>query len=314
MDLNTSPRALALKAEYPELNHLGLAWISERLNLEAIFPEDTGWGSKKRNQNRVKYLLESRALLEAMLLGGEVIEFVGRGVYYSVGEYFFGGGVWSRYHNLTTILLTNYRLIFLNTDSKGKPNPRLYRQAHPGRLKKIKPGFFGSLQLKFDDGKSEMWNELTRKESKRLAERLQARSGQPPRPLFAEVPASPAGLENLCTTCLKPVPAKTWTCPHCQTTFRAARSAILRSLLLPGLGELYLKQVTLSVIKMIFTVLIYFALLINLASGQAKPEDLVGLVIVILLINGSSAIATYAISLKGLVPLKDGAITSGRQR
>src|SRR3972149_5118032 len=108
--------------EFPELRALEAAVGAGRLNLETIFQNRAGLGAKKLNQRRLKTLLAAAPLLTQLLWNGETVDFAARAVYSSILEN-LNGGIWVQFLNQTLVLLTNYRLIFINVETKNSPKP-----------------------------------------------------------------------------------------------------------------------------------------------------------------------------------------------
>ena len=303
MESESSTQATDLQLEYPEINDLINGYQPDRLNLEAIFADRKGMGIKRYNKKRIEYLQKAGPLLNKMLWEGEVIEDVARGVRVSTLEQFFAGGVWTRYINFTTMILTNFRLLLINTDSKGRPKDMLYHQIRFNAFKKISKGSFGFLKFKFADGKTMSFREVNGRDKKRLKERLEARIGEPTAaPVPGPIDQIP-GCDNLCTTCYQPVPQGVYTCENCGTEFRTPEQAALRSLILPGLGDLYLRHHTLAVFEILGSLAVYSFLIISTIM-EGNVAALIPVVIFIALINGLDAIVTYFIAKKGLIPLQ----------
>jgi hypothetical protein len=224
---------------------------------------------------------------------------------------FFGGGIWARYVNFTTIVLTNQRMIFLNTDTKGKPKDMLYYQIRFDVMRKIKAGIFGTFQIKMANKKSRMFREVNSRDRKNLKKRLEEKQGQTQTAQFAQPAASSGGPDNFCPVCLNLVPEKTFQCENCGTTFRTPKAAALRSLILPGWGDLYLKHRTIAVMEIIGALIFYLfmASLIFNALIAPDPEVMAAIpvfIILVILFNVLDSLATLSIGKKGLIPLKAG--------
>jgi hypothetical protein len=242
MNPNDTPATMDLKMEYPELTSLEGALGPGRLKLEAIFPDRAGWGVKKNNRRRLKYLGLAAPLLQRMLWNMETIEYASIGTYVSTAE-MFSGGVWAQFLNYNLILLTNYRLIFINTDTKGNPKQMFLHQVRFDRIKQIKIGLLGSFQLKLMDGKVIQYQGINKRDRVKLKQGLDRVLALAPPNYGPADGADPGAYENLCTNCFRAVPRDTYTCPYCQAGFRTPGQAALRSLILPGLGDLYLVPV-----------------------------------------------------------------------
>ena len=301
MDLNSSPRAMQIKADYPELNGLDPNFMA-RLNLEAIFLEESVKGATKINRKKVPLLQLAAPVISRMLFSGEAIEFIARGVLFSPAEQMYAHGIWARFANITTVILTNYRLLFLNTDGKGRPLDMNYHQARFDRLTAVKSGsFFPNFQLSFGKRNIKTFQELSKPDRQALKDRLSPKVGQPSVALFPEIQGDTGGFENLCPVCFRPVPLKTYHCPTCQAAFRTPGQAALRGLFLPGLGDLYLGRKTLGAFKAVVYLLVY-VILIGIGVADPKIENFIMAIIIIPALNIMDSLVTYFTAKKGLVP------------
>lgn len=317
MNEKPAPFAMDISFEYPEIQFLATGAEQTRFNLATIFPDRKGFGVKRHNKKRIEYLIQAKPLLLKMLHDGEVIEYVTRGIYSSVLEQMTGGGIWVRYMNITLIVLTNQRLLFINTDSKGVPKNMLYHQGSFQYITKIKSGAFGYFQLNFSNSGWRNYREIPGRDRKRLKEmieqKLAALAGQP-----AQMPMAVGmdGLENLCTTCFSPVPRGRYVCDNCRTEFCMPKQAAIRSLIMPGLGDIYLrKNAAFSGLKLFGIFVLYIVMIVavseNLSKGASFIAAFLPILIIFVLINVINAAGTYFSAKKGLVPLKAQPSTAG---
>lgn len=295
------PAAMDLQVEYPELNDIVTRYGPERLNLPAMFPDRKGFGVNRLNRKKIDYLVKAQDLLPNMLWQGEVIEFVTRAVRAVTLEYLFGGGYWARFINITTMVITNYRVLLINTDSSGEPKNMLYQQIQFDQIKKVKTGSFGYLQFKLGAFKSLSFREAPRRDRKHIKQVLDQKIAAPMPYQAGPAALRTGGVENLCTSCYGVVPAKQYACPHCQTGFRTPLQAAWRSLILPGLGDLYLKHHALAAIEIIGSLIVY-GIFASAAIQEGTAAGFIIMAAAIVFINVADAVATYFIAQKGLIP------------
>jgi hypothetical protein len=86
-------------------------------------------------------------------------------------------------------------------------------------------------------------------------------------------------------------------CPQCQADFKAPKKALIRSLLLPGLGDIYLGHRALGFLEMIGS-LIVWAVVISLILSGERANQITG-VIFLVLYNGFDGILTLHMAKKG---------------
>ncbi len=302
MTQNINPQTMDITLQYPELSEIATRIGVDKLNLQSIFPQTDGFFVKRNNKKKVEYLTKAQPLLSKMLAQGEVIEYIARGTLHSSFEMFFAGGYWTRYINFTTLVLTNYRLLMINTNSKSVPKDMLYSQVRMDQIRKVQGGMLGNFMLKLNDKKNRIYREVPSPERKILKQMIDQKINQPQSAAGQQLQGAPS-CENLCTTCYKVVPKGEYQCQACNTQFRTPRAAALRSLILPGLGDLYLKHHTLAILEMVGSLAIYAVLLVG-AMANNDPIPVFGALFIIAIINSFDALVTYYIAKKGLIPLE----------
>ena len=82
----------------------------------------------------------------------------------------------------------------------------------------------------------------------------------------AEHPQEP--LENLCPSCFVPLGKGLTSCPQCRAHFKEPKKAFLRSLLLPGLGDMYLGHIFLGLLELLGAVLVWAVVISLVLSGE----------------------------------------------
>jgi hypothetical protein len=113
-----------------------------------------------------------------------------------------------------------------------------------------------------------------------------------------DLPAS-AMKPNLCPACFCALGAQLNQCSSCHTDFKRPFSAALRSLVLPGLGDLYLGHRALGFLEMVGSFFVWLLALSFFMVGG--PEDVVIAAIIIFLYNGMDALLTYHMGKKGYI-------------
>jgi hypothetical protein len=118
-------------------------------------------------------------------------------------------------------------------------------------------------------------------------------------------------LEHLCPRCFAAVPGHPAECPACHAGFKSARIAAQRSLLFPGLGDLYLGHRGTAVFEMLGAAIVWIRLVIApLAGGTdengngvaARPSYWVTALVMVAIIHCIDAAMTHNFALKGHYP------------
>ena len=103
--------------------------------------------------------------------------------------------------------------------------------------------------------------------------------------------------ENLCPACFVPLKKGLIQCPECQARFKEPKKALFRSLLLPGLGDMYLGHRGLGIFELMGSIILWMAVILSLLPGEA--QNLYGIAIVLLIYNGFDGMLTYHMAKKG---------------
>jgi hypothetical protein len=104
-------------------------------------------------------------------------------------------------------------------------------------------------------------------------------------------------LEHICPACYIPLKKGLVSCWKCNAVFKSPKKAMLRSLILPGWGDIYLGHRALGAIELLGACFIWALVLTSLLSGLA--EDLIAGVIILALFNGMDCLLTYYMAGKG---------------
>ncbi len=262
-----------------------------------LFPKVAGFGAGGDIKRRVNMLASIEPRLDTLLFPDERIEFVTTGALNSFVEQFFMG-VWSVIVNRTLFVFTNLRLILLNSDQKGTAKTLMWQIPYD-RMQKYGAGTLGGVvSIKTRDGRSYTFIHVPGADRKRLKDFMLARLEQTQMqglPFPAHLDRDP-----LCAQCASPVPPKALACPECGDQFINPVVPALLSLLMPGLGHLYLGHRLMALIEMAG-----FAIILTNMTLLAISSGIVGLLIAILVValtNGIDSLVTLHVAHKGCLP------------
>ncbi len=219
---------------FPQLRIL----VENRYSLSELFkPKSSGEYRTGLNRFKVRLLLATANLLnDKILLPGEKVGKIGRGSAYFPFEIPYANGLLTLPTNYYALVCTTHRLLLINLDFRCSRPVRYTFQILYDEIAKISRGLFGtSLIVKLRNGGK--WNFTTVKPalSRELATYIRARINGLPGGFYDGVPR-----RQLCPSCLTPLSAGLNSCPVCHASFKTAGEALKRSLLLPGMGEIYL--------------------------------------------------------------------------
>lgn len=275
-----------------------------RVEAETLFPETTGFFVKRRNKRRADVLGQIKSVVERALQPEETVRYAARGMRYIWWEYYLTGVAVAQYSNMQALVLTDRRLLLIHVSSRGKPGD-IKNAVALGDVRTVTKKFGSRLVLELADGKQLAFTGLG-KDAKVLAGLIPATPG----PKAAE-----RSLQHLCPECLKPaklVPDDDAVCPNdaCQIPFRSAKRAARMSLLMPGLGDLYLRHNLFGTLELVgSTVALMLALFFFLIAAAAgfKGSDAIPMLVIGLLLFLAPRAVDYGLTLhmgrKGIVPL-----------
>lgn len=280
-----------LIAAYPQLESISPA----HFDLASVFGADKkGRYKHRKNTFKVKILTAVAETIRTMLEDGERVQHIAWGTAYYPLEIFFGNGWLTTLYNRYALAATDRRLLMIHTDHRLK-RPGHYRfQMRYGEIRKIRRGLFRtSLILSRKKGKSRIFTALKPYLSKEIHEHIQHRadSRQP-------VPEGPPSYEKLCPACNTALPDKLAACSGCRAEFKTVKRAVLRSLVLPGWGDLYLGHRMLGIIELLGSLFVWMVVLQLLTAGN---EGVMIGFFLLCLYNGLDALLTWSMAGKGYI-------------
>ena len=285
-----SDSELALFSEYQELQDLA----TDKLVLDEIFtPSKKGSYKTRRNKLNLKILKAIHGTLDRMLQSDEQVIQLGKAMAYYPAEIIFGNGYLTMMYNYYAVVGTNQRLLFINVNSKISKVTHYYFQIPYEGIKKVTTGLFGtSLVLSRQEGKRRIFTGMKRYMAKGFQQLIRDR--QP----LAKDTKSVAGIaEDLCPSCFMPLAKDLLKCPKCKAAFKKPATAFLRSLLLPGLGDIYLGHRLLGSLELVGSVVVWAFVIFSVMQGD--QASLVVALIVLAFYNGFDGLLTRHMARKG---------------
>ncbi len=249
----------------------------------------------KLNLHKTKLLLATAPLLIARLLAkGEKVHRIASGIAYFRFEIPYANGLLTWPLNYYALVATNRRLLLINLDYHLTRPDRYVFQIPWGEIAKISRGFYGSsLIIKTKGGQVWDFTTVKRPLATEMAEFIQTL-------ITPEAPPAPDSYPQLCPVCFQPVPERIPGCPHCQTSYKSVGEAIKKSLLLPGLGAIYLSYKALGITEMLGYLITWLMTIILVIIGI--PGGIFGGIILVLSYHLMSAFMAGQMARKGFIP------------
>jgi predicted Zn finger-like uncharacterized protein len=278
----------AIAAEFPEIT----AFAPGRYDLDhLLLPNKKGRFKTRLNKLKLKLLGAVHGTLDQLLDRDEQVKHVAGATAYYPAEVIFGNGWMTLLYNRYVLVGTNKRLVAINTNYKmNKPTHYLFQFPY-NEIKKAARGIFGtSLSLTRKKGKRRTFTAINRA----LAGELKA---------FIDTRIDPAAdleteaQEHLCPSCFTPLAGQLSSCPKCHALFKSPGKAALRSLLLPGWGDIYLGHRFLGFMELLGSLLIWAFCIILLLSND--PSSLIMGLVILLIYNGMDSLLSRHMAKKG---------------
>ena len=250
------------------------------------------------NKFKVKLLELVKPVVDRLLEENEQVTGIAAGLGYYPLEIFLGNGVLTMLYNRYVLVATDRRLLAVNTNYRlTKPAHYLFQFPY-GDIKKASSGLFGTgLILNRKQGKRRIFTGLKRSLAKEMKLWISERIGSD-----QTASQSEQLQDNLCPACFVPLPAKLATCPQCRASFKTPKSAALRSLLLPGLGDIYLGHRLIGCFELLGGLAIWLLALSMILGGEA--DGIAVGVILLIFFNGMDALLTLHMAKKGYILVK----------
>ena len=275
---------------YPELQGLNTA----KFDLGEILPPNKkGAYRHRKNTFKFKVLRAAHHILEKALKDGEKVERIAKGVAYYPAEIFFGNGYFTMLYNHYAIVSTNQRLLLININSRMNRPMHYIFQIPYENIRKVKHGFLSrALVLYRHKGKRRTFGAVKGCTAKELKQFIDEKKKSMPAVELAEEPP-----ENLCPACFVPLKKGLVACPECKTHFKEPKKALLKSLVLPGWGDMYLGHRALGLLELTGSFFVWVIIASMLLAGE--PGSLVAIVFLLMFYNGSDGLFTYHMAKKG---------------
>ena len=273
-------------------------------DLESIFPQRKGFRARRRNKSKLRLVERVDALLFQMLGPDERVLFLCKATGMERWEMFFEVNYFAWRYNYGTLVLTNSRIISIETTSTGNPK-YIRRQVKLANIIRFDiRRFFQTLTLYLADNEKTTFRWMNPHDLDHLKNLLGEVSFQQDIPISKE-----HCYQSLCYSCHKPMPEGLYVCPNCQTEYRTPKKAILRSLILPGWGKIYLKRTAYGLLELLgfLVVVLIFLILIMVAvstPGVIRAKFLIFFFLAIMMHRLMDVLVPRAMARKGLVPVK----------
>ena len=280
----------SLLEDYPELSHLD----PNTFYLDGIFtPTKRGTYKTRINKVKAKVITATRGVLARALQDDEKVMRVAKATAYYPAEALLGNGVLTMRYNHYAVVGTDRRLLFVNINPRISQPSYYFFQMPYRAIRKVGRGLFGTdLALQPLQGKRRTFTNMKRTVAKEIQEFIRERQKT-----VAPLPSPGVVPEDLCPSCFTPLGKELASCPSCRALFKKPETALVKSLLLPGWGDIYLGHKILGAFELVGSVLVWLLVISLLFAGE--PEGLTLAAVVVTFYNGLDGLLTFHMAKKG---------------
>lgn len=258
------------------------------------------WRERRLSKRKLTVLKSVNPVVKNILRPEEQVFYICDGVRTSSLEQLFIGWV-AYYYNHMAFVFTSERILLIHLRSRKKRGIYLGSIDYVN-IRQTKSSLFGGFKLKFTNGKSLYFTRMPRADRKRVSSYMKSVLGESLPPKSKSSP----GMKHLCPSCYNELNEVVPKCPSCETEFKSPRKAAVRSLIMPGLGDLYLKSKVLGSIELFFMFWIWSGLIMGAMAEVEAGEDPASaytvLLVFFLIVHPIDALKSYTMGKKGLIP------------
>ena len=269
------------------------------IDFEKMFPEFKGRGVAKANKKRLSLLKKAATVLRSALEPEEKVIYLAQGMVNNFVEQYFAGWT-SIYRNQTLVVATDRRFILIHCNRGGRPCDFANEVPYAAVTKLGPGGALYSFTVSWKKGNIAIAG-MGKRDGKRFRDyRQEALTWH----AQSSVERSHEQRNYLCPSCYTPISHIVEACPRCRVYFKSPKIAALRSLLLPGLGDLYLGYSMFAVMQMIGAAMVITLVLTAIFTAKTQQElvgGLIGSLLLMGLYHGMDALLALAMAKKGLV-------------
>ena len=272
---------------------------SNPYDFENIFRLDS-FGERRLSKRKLKILKAIDPTVIKMLKDGENVYYMTDGIRTSSLENLFIGWV-AYYYNYMAFVFTSERVILIHLKSKRKKGAYVGEIKYTD-IKSIHSSFLGNFTLKFHNNKNILFRKVPRKDRKFLKEFLNPILGQAKSNADTAIP----GIRNLCPGCFTHLADYPSLCPNCSCKLKSPVVAGCLSLILPGMGDIYLGSKILGFIELIIMIIIWAGFIVGIIEEYQIAyniyKSLIPFIVIMFVVHGTDALKSRYLARKGVFP------------
>jgi hypothetical protein len=270
----------------------------EIFDFQQIFTENPkkGYGTRE-NLLKFKIIRAVHEILIANVLNDdESVLRVAKGTAYFPLEIPYANGLMTLLSNHFAIICTDQRMIFINIDFRVDHPTRYVFQVLYEEIENMSRGvFFSSVIVQTRTGRNWNFTTVGRQHAKEIYGFVNEIKSRDPSRLYDGI-----ARWQCCPHCYTPLPGGLGACPSCSAVFKSCKEALIRAMIMPGLGSLYLSYLPLGLMEMIGYLAVWLVAVVLVILRV--PGGLVTAILLVLAYHGLTGIMSCKMANKGYLP------------
>lgn len=255
--------------------------------------DDSSLAARRRSKWKFKMLQRISPKLRRIMWEGEKVRYLSRGIRFSFWESYFAGWV-AQLINRRAIVVTDRRIILIQIDRRSRAK-ELVEHIQYSAIRKVGRTILGNTRLLLNNGRKTAFAYIPRADRQFVAKLVTY--------THDHLEASAAGVEHLCPHCFVAIEGFPRACAACGGDFKSVRTATLRSLLFPGLGDWYIGHRLLAGFEIAFVALLWLTVLIPTEEYPVTAASILGSGLVLFMfVHIPDAFLTRYIARRGVYP------------
>jgi DNA-directed RNA polymerase subunit RPC12/RpoP len=231
-------------ASFPELEQLS----PDKFSYGEIFSTTKEYGYQTREDTVTLKIIKAvhDILTTKVLRENEQVKKLAKGITYYPFEIPYANGLLTMLSNYYAIVCTDQRLLLVNIDNRiNRPTRYIFQVPYNEISNVSRSASLSSLIIESKTGRSWNFTTVRRDLAKSLRDFISEKSKEEP-----TGPQKDNAHGQLCPACFTLLPGGLTACSQCSAPFKKPTEAMVRSLVLPGLGHIYLSYLPLGIMEM----------------------------------------------------------------
>ncbi len=264
-------------------------------DFQQIFTESPkkGYGTRD-NLLKFKIIRAVHEILTTSILNDdEIVLRVAKGTAYFPFEIPYANGLMTLLSNYFAIICTDQRMLFVNIDFRVDHPTRYVFQVLYEEIENMSRGvFFSSVIVQTRTGRNWNFTTVGRQHAKEISGFVNEIKRRGPSGIYDGI-----SRWQCCPHCYTPLPGGLSACPSCAAVFKSCKEALVRAMIMPGLGSLYLSYLPLGLMEMTGYLAVWLVAVVLVILRV--PGGFITAILLVLAYHGLTGIMSCKMASKG---------------